>query len=346
MSPSSLAEVARRSGVSLATASRVLNPQSEHPVSPALRARVLAMAEELDYTVNALAQGLKVRRTRTVLVVVHDIRDPYFNEHARGVTDRAAAAGYLTVICNSDRDPDTELRYVQLGCDHRVSGIIFVGGGIDSERYRKGMRRRLAALADYGGKAVALGPRRDRLPAEVADNVAGARAAVEHLIELGHERIGFVNGPPRILTSPERLAGYREGLEAAGIRFDERLVRSGGFTEAGGAAALADLLSLPERPTAVVTANDTMAIGCMGELAGRGLRVPEDLSLIGFDDIPVMRWLNPPLTTVRIPMRDIGVAGMQRLLALLDGDDRGRRVNTHATELVVRASTAPPARRR
>lgn len=346
MSPPSLAEVARRSGVSLATASRVLNPDSMHPVSEELRARVLATAEELNYTVNALARGLKIRRTNTVMVMVHDIRDPYFNEYARGVTDAADAVGYLTVVCNSDRDPDTELRYVQLGCNQRVSGIVFVGGGIDSEPYRRGMRQQLAVLEEYGGRAIALGPRRDRVPAEVPDNVGGARIAVEHLIELGHERIGFVNGPPRILTSPERLAGYRQGLEAAGIEFDERLVRAGGFTETGGAAAAAQLLDSGARPTAILTANDTMAIGCMGELAARGLRIPHDVSLVGFDDIPIMRWLNPPITTVRIPMREIGVAGMERLLGLLDGRPVGRRINRHPTELIVRASTAPPRRSR
>ena len=343
MKPASLAEVARRSGVSLATASRVLNPDSDHPVSAELRQRVLATAEELNYTVNALARGLKVRRTSSVLVMVHDIRDPFFNEFARGVTDAAETVGYLTVVCNSDRDPDTELRYVQLGINQRVAGIIFVGGGIDSERYRRGMRRLLAAIEEYGGRAVALGPRRDRLPAEVPDNVGGERAAVEHLVGLGHTRVGFINGPPKILTSHERLDGYRQGLEAAGIAFDKRLVVEGGFTETGGAAALARLLDSDSPPTAVLTANDTMAIGCMGELSARGLRVPQDISLVGFDDIPIMRWLNPPLTTVRIPMREIGIAGMQRLLALLEGGDTASaRVNRHPTELIVRRSTAPP----
>jgi DNA-binding LacI/PurR family transcriptional regulator len=283
---SSLQEVARRSGVSIATASRVLNPHNEHPVSPALRERVLAAAAAADYRVNALARGLKVLRTQTVAIIVHDIRDPYFNECTRGVTDAADAAGYLALVCNSDRDPDTELRYVELASEQRVAGVIFAGSGFASTRYGAALRRHVDALHGYGARAVALSPRRDGLPGEVPDNVGGARAALGTLLDAGRSF------------------------------------------------------------TAVLASNDAMAIGCLGELRRRGLDVPRDVSLVGFDDIPFVRWCDPPLTTVSVPMAQIGAAGMRRLLALLDdpldGGGPAPLVNVHPTELVVRASTAPP----
>jgi LacI family transcriptional regulator, galactose operon repressor len=343
----SLTEVARLSGVSLASASRVLNPDSHHPVSDDVRERVLAAAAQLNYSSNALARGLKTRRTQTVAVIVHDIRDPYFNECARGVADVAEDAGYLTMICNSDRDPETEIRYVEMVQQHRVAGILFVGGGLESAAYRRAIKRQVEAIRAYGGHAIALGPRGDRLPAEVPDNQGGARIATEHLIELGHERIAYVDGPAGLRTSRDRLKGYREALEAAGRALDDRLVERGGYSERGGADAMRRLLDAEPAITAVFASNDAMALGCMQELDRRGMRLPDDMSLVGFDDIPVVRWLNPPLTTVGVPMNEIGAAGMRRLLALLEGDGAAsrRRVTVHPTELVVRASTGAPRAR-
>jgi DNA-binding LacI/PurR family transcriptional regulator len=169
-------------------------------------------------------------------------------------------------------------------------------------------------------------------------------------VGLGHERIAFIDGPEQVLTSRERRRGYQDGLEAAGIAFDERLVASGGFTEEGARAALVRLLDAGVPFTAIFASNDAMAIGCMVELRARGLAIPRDVSLVGFDDIQTVRWFDPPLTTVRVPMEEIGAAGVARLLALLDADGGepppGRLINVHPTELVVRASTAPPGRRK
>ena len=351
MSGTSLTEVAKAGGVSLATASRVLNPNNEHPVSDEVRARVLAAAERLNYSVNALARGLKVKRTRVVAAIVHDFRDPFFNTVAAGVTDAAEAAGYLTVLCNSSRDPDKELRYVQLAQQQRVAGVLFVGGGLTARGYRDAMRQQVATLRSYGAHAVALEPRGSRMPAEIPDNRGGARRATDHLVALGHERIAFIDGPEQVMTSRERLSGYRDGLEAAGLSFDESLVARGGFTEEGGRAALGRLLDGGAEPTAVFASNDAMAIGCMAELRARGVKLPRDMSLVGYDDLPAVRWLDPPLTTVRVPMEEIGAAGVARLLALLEAEDAGatapgRLVNVHPTELVVRATTAPPGARR
>jgi LacI family transcriptional regulator len=349
MKRASLAEVAGLAGVSLTTASRALSPTNDHAVNPETQERVRAAARELKYTVNGLARGLKVRRTQAVAVMVHDICDPYFNAIARGVTDAADPAGYLTVVCNSDRNPETELRYVQLAQEQRVAGIFFVGGGFVSNAYRAGVRRQIAALREYGAHAIALGPRGTRMPAEIPDNTGGARLATEHLIELGHRRIAYIDGPPEIITTRERRAGYRQALEAAGLPYDDAFVIAGGYAEAGGAEAINALLASKRRFTAVFASNDAMAIGCMGALAAAGLRVPEDVSLVGFDDIPVVSRFDPPLTTVSVPMAEIGAAGMRRLLALLEPQrtsrPSGRLVNVHQTRLVVRGSTAPPTPR-
>jgi LacI family transcriptional regulator len=346
MSGASLSEVAKAGGVSLATASRVLNPDNTHPVSDPVRARVLAAAERLNFSVNGLARGLKVKRTNTVAAIVHDFSDPYFNAVARGVSDAAEAAGYLTVLCNSSRDPDKELRYVGLAREQRVAGVLFAGGGFASRTYRDAMRTQIATLRSYGAHAIALEPRGARMPAEIPDNRGGARQGTEHLLALGHERIAFIDGPAEVLTSRDRLRGHREAIEAAGLAFDERLVTSGGFTEEGGRAALAGLLEAGQRFTAVFASNDAMAIGCMVELRSRGLDIPRDMSLVGFDDIPAVRWFDPPLTTVRVPMEEIGSAGVARLLGLLAADGEaagGHKVNIHPCELVVRASTGAPA---
>jgi DNA-binding LacI/PurR family transcriptional regulator len=187
------------------------------------------------------------------------------------------------------------------------------------------------------------------MPAEIPDNRGGARQATEHLLALGHERIAFIDGPAEVLTSRDRLRGHREALEAAGLAFDDRLVASGGFTEQGGRSALAGLLDGAaggDGFTAVFASNDAMAIGCLVELRSRGLVIPRDMSLVGYDDIPAVRWFDPPLTTVRVPMEEIGAAGVARLLGLLAADGEaagGQGVNVHPCELVVRASTAAPA---
>jgi LacI family transcriptional regulator len=235
---------------------------------------------------------------------------------------------------------------VQLAREQRVAGVLFAGGGFASRSYRTAMRRQIDTLRGYGAHAIALEPRGARMPAEIPDNRDGARQATEHLIALGHRRIAFIDGPAQVLTSRERLQGYRDALEAAGLPFDERLVASGGFSEEGGRAALAGLLDGGPGFTAVFASNDGMAIGCMVELRSRGLSIPGDMSLVGFDDIPTVQWLHPQLTTVRVPMEEIGAAGVARLLALLDGDapPTDRLVNVHPCELIVRASTAPPAR--
>lgn len=346
-----MSEVAREAGVSAATASRVLNPASTHPVSAAARAKVLEAAARLDFRPNQLARGLRTRRAHTISLIVHDVRDPYFSECARGAADEAMEAGYLTLICNTDREPATELRYVQMLRESRVSGLLFIGGGLEHSRYRRDIATEIKAIGDYGGAAVALGPRRDRWPAEVPDNKGGARVATDHLISLGHRSIAFLDGPPALVTSRERLLGYQEALNVAGIELVPQLVECGRYSAEGGAEATTRLLDSDHELTAIFASNDAMAIGCLQQLRSRGLKVPQDISLVGFDDIPIVGWLDPPLTTVRVPMRKLGAAGVRRVLAAVESPSgraqpKGPRVTVHATELVVRDSSAPPRKKR
>lgn len=339
----SQSEVASLSGVSVSTVSRALNPQTAHLVNPRTREQILSASSELRFRPNALARGLRGRYSNTIGVIVHDIRDPYFAEGARAVADAAAEAGFLAVVCNSGRDPETELRYIRQMIDYKTAGLLFIGGGLDNADYRRELAPLVAAIEAYGGGVVALGPRLDRWLAEVPDNQGGAVLATEHLIGFGHRRIAFIDGPPGLRTSRERRLGYEQGLLSAGIDRDARLVRAGGYDAVGGMQALADIVESGTGFSAVFASNDAMAIGCLHELRRRGMRVPEDVSVVGFDDVPVAQWLAPPLTTVVLPMAKIGRAGVARLLTRLQRPDgkRGRRVNVHPCGLIVRQSTAP-----
>lgn len=333
-----LIDVARQADVSLTTASRALDPNSDHPVSAQTRARVQAAATRLLYRPNPMARALRTRRVPTVAIVVHDITDPYFAEIVRGATRAASARGFLTVVCSSDRDPMTELRYVEMLCLSRVSGVIFAGGGLEQAAYRRTMRIHARSIAAYGGAIVALAPRSERWPAELPDNRRGARMVTDHLLSLGHVEVAMIGGPAALRTSREREAGYVDAMKAAGHK---PRVAAADFTRAGAAAALTRLFA--ERPpTAVFVASDTMALGAVAELQRQGIRVPDDVSIAGFDDIPGLEFVQPKLTTVHVPMAELGAAGVHRLLHLLDGGGQDAAVHLHPVELVVRDSTGPP----
>jgi LacI family transcriptional regulator len=333
-----LSDVAQQAAVSLTTASRALDPDNDHPVSDGTRARVRAAAARLAYRPNPMARALRTRRVPTIAIVVHDVTDPYFAEIVRGATAAASARGFLTVVCSSDRDPATELRYVDMLSLSRVSGVIFAGGGLDEEHYRRRMASYARTIAHYGGAIVALAPRFERWPAEMPDNRAGAGLVTQHLLALGHVRIAMISGPKPLRTSREREHGYLEAMRSAGA--SPNLMRAD-FTTAGGAAAMARLLAKGS-PTAVFVASDTMAFGALAELRRQGLGVPEDVSVAGFDDIPGLEFVHPRLTTVHVPMAELGAAGVQRLMRQLDGEDESTTTQLHAVKLMVRESTGMP----
>jgi len=335
----SITEVARLAGVSTATASRVVSA-ADYPVSAATRERVLEAARTLDYVPNALARGRLRSRVPVVAVIVHDITDPYFAEVVRGVEDGAASAGYLVITCSSDRDAERERSYVRLLRSIRAAAVVFAGSGLDAPIQNEEMDRHLAAMQADGAAVVHLSPYARGRPDVGIDNQAGIAAMVGALVALGHRRIAFLAGPTSLYVARERLAGYRRGLAEAGLAFDERLVVSGAFDADGGALAVDTLLAAGAPFSAVCCANDLLALGALRRLAERGIGVPGDVSVAGFDDIPTAALTAPSLSTVRLPLRELGRRGFEHADRRLAGDDPPGRVLP--TEVVLRNSTAAP----
>jgi LacI family transcriptional regulator len=336
----SITEVARRAGVSIATASRVVR-SADYPVSPATRERVLVAAAELDYVPNALARGLLASRIPVVGVIVHDITDPYFSEVVRGVEDAAAAGGHLVITCSSERDPDRERSYVRLLRSMRAAAVIFAGSGFDDLDYANELGRHVAAMAAYGAAVVHLSPHAFGEPEVSVDNAGGIAAMVEALTGLGHRRIAFLAGPPNLFVARARLTGYRRGLAEAGLQVDERLVVHSTFDREGGAAA-ADALLDGEAPfTAICCSNDLLALGALARLAERGIDVPADVSVAGFDDISVAALTAPALSTVRLPLREMGRRGFAAAEQMMAGQPAAPEILP--TEIVLRESTGAPA---
>jgi LacI family transcriptional regulator len=334
----SLEDVAQRAQVSIATVSRVLSGSS-HPVRNATRARVLQAATELDFRPNALAKGLVTARTNILGAIVHDISDPYFAEIVRGLEDAARAAGYQVFVCSSDRDPDRELTYVRTLLSYSVDAIVLAGGVIEDRAYQQELGRLLAVFEAERGAVVTLAPHSYNASGVILENREGAAAMTRHLLALGHRRIGFVAGPPQIRSSRLRQAGYRTALEKAAETFDARFQATGWFTPSGGAAAVSELLDRASDLTAVFASSDAMAFGVLKELADRGIAVPEEISVAGFDDVQLAAFVQPSLTTVRIPMYAVGKAGAEIAFEILaGGNPRPRRL---PLELVERASTGP-----
>lgn len=335
----SITEVARLAGVSIATASRVMS-QTDYPVSAGMRERVLEAAQALDYVPNALARGLLKSQIPVVGVIVHDITDPYFNEVVRGVEDAAAGDGMLVITCSSERDPERERSYVRLLRSMRAAAVIFAGSGLDDPALNEEVARHTAGMREQGAAVVHLSPHALGEPEVGVDNEGGVATMVRALAGLGHRRIAFLAGPDRLFVARVRLAGYRRGLAEAGIASDPALLVAGTFDRDGGAAGVDELLARDPRITAVCAANDLLALGALRRLAERGIDVPGQVSVAGFDDISTAALTAPSLSTVHLPLRELGREGFRFAEALLAGEDPGHvRL---PTELVLRASTAAP----
>jgi len=335
----SITEVARRAGVSVSTASRVVS-EADYPVSAEARERVLEAARELDYVPNALARGLLKRHLPVVAVIVHDITDPYFAEIVRGVEDAAAPAGFLVITCSSERDPARESEYVRLLRSMRAAAVIFAGSGLDDPALNAELPRHLGAMRSAGAAVVHLSPHALGEPEIRVDNAGGIASMVRALVDLGHRSIAFLAGPSTLYVARERLAGYSRGLAVAGIEPDPRLVIETTFDHAGGAAAVDRLLAGGAPITAVLAANDLLAIGAIRRLAERGIDVPGQVSVAGFDDIAIASVTAPALSTVRLPLREMGRLGFASAERQLAGEPDEPRVVP--TEVVLRGSTAPP----
>lgn len=315
----SIVDVAQRAGVSAATASRVMS-HSAYPVSDKTRKKVLSAATELNYTPNSLARGLRMRRSSLIAVLIGDNTDPYFAEIARGVEEIANERGYLTIICNAERDPTKELHYLRSLQDYRIDGVIFAGGGLNIPEHIAQLDAITQQMRKRGAEIVTLSQHTLQAPSVQADNFGGARQMTARLIELGHQRIAFVAGPSDLLVANVRLQGYMTALVEAGRSIDQALILPGNFTRQGGEQAVHRILQLPpeKQPTAFFAANDETAFGILQGLARQGQRVPADFSVCGFGDTPIAELMVPALTSVHIPLRQLGRIGARHLLTLLD----------------------------
>lgn len=334
-----LADVARRARVSPATASRVINGSAKH-VAEELRTRVLKAVEELRYVPNAHAQSLARAQRSAVGVIVHDVSDPYFAEITRGLHRVAIAHGRLLVICNSYRDPARELEYVELLRANQVAAIVLAGSGYHDPHFSKELNHKLHAYQLTGGRIAVIGRHELVGDAVVPANEDGAALAGAHLFELGHRNVGVIAGPKVLTTITDRVAGLRRAARDAGRSLPARRIAYTDFGRDGGAVAATELLDADPGLTAIVALNDSMAVGALAALRERGVRVPEDVSVVGFDDMPIARDVTPPLTTVRLPLVEMGVRAMSLALDLDGRTDP--MVEEIEAELVIRASTAPP----
>jgi LacI family transcriptional regulator len=329
-----ITEIARRAGDSVPTVSRVVNGRSD--VSPRTRARVEDLLHRHGYRRRAAAPG-----TRAALLdlLFDDLGSPWAVEIVRGVEEVAHAAGAGTVV-SALRGRSGEPRDWMRDLRARASdGVVLVTSALEPVPYDE--------LRVLGVPLVVVDPAGSPAldaPTVGAANWSGGLAATGHLLSLGHRRIGLITGPPRLLCSRARFDGYRAALEGAGLAVDETLVVPGDFRPESGLAGCAALLDLPDPPTAVFAAGDQMALGAVEALRRRGLRVPEDMSVVGFDDLPEVRWSAPPLTTVRQPFTEMGRLAARTVLALARGEQPASPRVELGTELVVRASTAAPAR--
>jgi LacI family transcriptional regulator len=332
-----LQDVAEAAGVSLATASRSLSGSSG--VSESVAERVREVARSMGYVANVHARSLAGGSSRSVGLVVHEIGDPYFTEIASGVLRVGAREGLTVQICHTGRDPQRELDQIRTLIANRVGAIVVAGSGFVDPAMQAVAKADLQAFQKAGGRVAVIGRHHLGADAVLPDNQKGGRAIAEHLLALGHRRIAVATGSRALTTIADRLAGVHEAFDAAGLSFNEVPIVEAEFTRAGGRAAAERILAEHPEVTAVLALNDDMAVGVLSVLRSRGIAVPEQMSVAGFDDVAVAQDLSPSLTTVRLPMTEMGEQAL--LLALKEPSTRPRR--RHAGhEVVARDSTAAP----
>ena len=324
-------DVAEHAGVSPTTVSHVLN--ETRYVSPELVTRVWEAVEDLKYQPNAVARSLRRKQTHTLGMIIPDNSNPFFAEVARGIEDLCFDLGYNVILCNSDQDRDKEQTYIDLLTEKRVDGIVFVAAGGHAEHLQSVLERGVpVVVVDRELQDIQC----DRV---LTDNWSGGRQATEHFIERGHKRIACIAGPSDLTPSWERVRGYREALEAAGLPFDKQLIRRGDFRAPSGYTAMQELLALPKPPTAVFVCNDLMAIGAMRAISEQGLGIPGDVAVVGFDDIALASYTNPRLTTVAQPRQEMGRLAAELLIERVRDNDRPFQRQLLETRLIIRQSS-------
>jgi LacI family transcriptional regulator len=335
-----LREVAAAAGVHPGTASRALNEQTRALVNAETAQRVLAAAEALGYHPNPIARGLKTRRSYTIGVLIPDILNPLFPPIIRGIEDRLEQAGYTSVIANTENDAERERIDFRAMLARQVDGFITATARLDHAV--------LDEIVDLGVPLVLVNRRVEdgSLRSAIADDCAGIKLAVDHLVELGHRQIALAGGPINLSTGHQRYEGFKAAMREHGLKVDRKVTLVGeSFTIPEGQRLSRQLLGGGKEFTAIVAGNDLMALGCYDVLAEQGLGCPDDVSVVGYNDMPFSDHFNPPLTTIRIPHYELGHAAADLLLAQLDErSPNGPSEVVLEPSLVVRGSTAAPAK--
>ncbi|MEV4041798.1 LacI family DNA-binding transcriptional regulator [Streptomyces sp. NPDC049744] len=342
-----LADVAARAQVSPATVSRVLN--GNYPVAASTRERVLKAVDELDYVLNGPASALAAATSDLVGILVNDIADPFFGIMAGAVQSEIGGPGgraggeRLAVVCNTGGTPERELTYLTLLQRQRAAAVVLTGGAMEDEAHQAAVAAKLRKLREAGTRVVLCG----RPPAPdtgaialTFDNRGGGRELTEHLIGLGHRRLGYIAGPEERTTTRHRLEGHRTALAAHGIEEDPRWTVHGRYDRQAGYEATLELLRRDPTLTAVVAANDTVALGACAALRDSGLRIPDDVSVAGFDDLPFSIDAVPALTTVRLPLAEAGARAGRVAMGREEAPAGG--IAAVRGELMVRGSSGRP----
>lgn len=330
-------DVARLAGVSTATVSFAINNNPR--VSPELRARVMAAIEQTGYAPDAVARTLRRGVAPSLGLIISDITNPNFATIALAAERAAQARGYGVFICNTDEKLEDERNYLRLMRAQRVAGLLLATSGRDDEVHAAQLAAEVATPVVLIDRPMS-GLDWDSV---VTDNVGAAYAAVAHLVALGHRRIGYVGGLPHLVLADQRLEGYRRALAEGGIAFDPALVRQGNYRPHEAAASTRALLARADRPSAVFGTNAITILGVMQGIAGLGLAVPAEISVVGVDDVPWATVVRPGLTTVVQPSAEVGALAVEMLLDRIADPDRPPRHEVLPTRLVVRGSAAPVA---
>jgi LacI family transcriptional regulator len=340
--PATLKAVASAAGVHLSTASRALDPAKRHLIAADVAARVEAEARKLGYRRDAAAASLRTRRTRLVGVLVPDIANPVFSPIISGVSETLGAQGYSTIVADVGSEPKRQAALVDELIARRVDGLILATVRRDDTVLRHCLEMKLpVVLVNRADEA-------DRVPAVVSDDPLGMSLAVDHLVALGHRRIGHIAGPAHLSTGHLRRQGFEAAMQRHGLALPENaIVTATAYERAAGEVAAMDLLAVQPTLTAIVAANDLLALGLLQALRARGLSCPADMSVVGHNDMPLVDMIDPPLTTVRIGPREMGHDAARLLLSELEGGARTtvRRVILKP-ELILRASTAAQTKSR
>lgn len=324
-------DVARMAAVSPATVSRVMNRRGN--VDPGMADRVHRAIDVLGYRPNGAARSLRRQVAPVWALIISDIQNPHFTALVRGVEDVAQTIGYSVVLCNSDEDLSKERQYLQVAIGERMAGVL-VSPASDK-------RTRLDPLLERDIPVVAIDRQLDTaaVPAVVADNAVGAEAATAHLLDMGYRRVACITGPLRTSTAAQRLLGYRRALRAAGRGYDRSLVRVSDYKEAGGYGSTEALLRAEDPPDALFVANSLMTMGALQCLADDGVRIPEEVGIVGFDDHPWAKLVRPTLSAVAQPTYELGRSAARMLVELQENAWSDPPTVTLPTRLVVRESS-------